>query len=265
MATSKKFLGEAGVTALLKKIKTALTKAQSAEDNLINLSQVVSAERTHVSNFVNTKGKANGLATLDANSKLTPTQLPLGETSTTAYAGNKGKANADAIAALNTWQTTMNQNMTEVKGTLSKMGKASGIATLDTAGKVPSSQLPSYVDDVLEYDNKTAFPATGETGKIYISKNDNKTWRWSGTAYVEISASIALGETSSTAYAGNKGKANADAIASLNTWKTSAASDISTAKTDISSLKTKVSSLEGVTYVEITETEIDSIYNELAV
>lgn len=88
----------------------------------------------------------------------------------------------------------------------SEMGKASGVATLGTDGKVPSSQLPSYVDDVLEYDKKTSFPTTGSAGIIYIAKDTNITYRWSGSAYVEISSSLALGETSSTAYAGDKGK-----------------------------------------------------------
>lgn len=73
-------------------------------------------------------------------------------------------------------------------------------------GVISSSNLPSYVDDVLEYENKTSFPTSGETGKIYVDKNTNLTYRWSGTAYVEISPSIALGETSSTAFAGDKGK-----------------------------------------------------------
>ena len=85
-------------------------------------------------------------------------------------------------------------------------GAASGLAELDANGKVPSAQLPSYVDDVLEYTAKTNFPSTGETGKIYVDTTTNKTYRWSGSAYVEISASIALGETSSTAYRGDRGK-----------------------------------------------------------
>ena len=97
----------------------------------------------------------------------------------------------------------------------SEMGAAGGVATLDLTGKVPSSQLPSYVDDVLEYANETYFPTTGESGKIYVAKNTNLTYRWSGTTYVEISPSIALGETSSTAYAGDKGKANADNITNI--------------------------------------------------
>lgn len=91
-------------------------------------------------------------------------------------------------------------------------GTANGVAELDATGKVPSSQLPSYVDEVLEYDAKASFPATGETGKIYVDKTTNLTWRWGGSEYVEISPSLALGETPSTAYAGDKGKANADAI-----------------------------------------------------
>lgn len=73
-------------------------------------------------------------------------------------------------------------------------------------GVISSSNLPSYVDDVLEYENKTSFPTAGEAGKIYVDKDTNLTYRWSGTAYVEISPSLALGETSSTAFAGDKGK-----------------------------------------------------------
>lgn len=85
-------------------------------------------------------------------------------------------------------------------------GAANGVAELDANGKVPATQLPSYVDDVLEYNGTSAFPATGEDGKIYVDTATNKTYRWSGTQYVEISQSLALGETSSTAYAGDKGK-----------------------------------------------------------
>ena len=102
---------------------------------------------------------------------------------------------------------------------LSQKGKASGFASLGSDGKVPSSQLPSYVDDVLEFTNQAAFPQTGEDGKIYVAEDTNKTYRWSGSAYVEISASLALGETASTAYAGDKGKQNADDIAALQSNK----------------------------------------------
>ena len=97
-------------------------------------------------------------------------------------------------------------------------GQKNGLASLDSNGKVPSSQLPSYVDDVIEgyYYNSKFYKEeshtneiAGESGKIYTDLGNNKTYRWSGTTYTEISASLALGETSSTAYPGNKGAANA--------------------------------------------------------
>ena len=91
-------------------------------------------------------------------------------------------------------------------------GISGGIAELDDTGKVPSSQLPSYVDDVIEYNSISEFPTIGEGGKIYIEKSTNQTYRWSGSDYVSISQSIALGETSSTAYAGDKGKNLANSL-----------------------------------------------------
>lgn len=103
-------------------------------------------------------------------------------------------------------------------------GQPDGLATLDSTGRVPSSQLPSYVDDVIEgyYYNGKFYKEeshtneiTGESGKIYTDIKVNKTYRWSGTAYTEISASLALGTTSSTAYPGDKGAANASNIAHL--------------------------------------------------
>ena len=74
-------------------------------------------------------------------------------------------------------------------------------------GKVPASQLPAYVDDVLEYATMSAFPTTGESGKIYIAQDTNLTYRWTGSGYAEISQSLALGETASTAFRGDQGKA----------------------------------------------------------
>jgi len=85
-------------------------------------------------------------------------------------------------------------------------GVANGYAGLDAGGKVPSAQLPSYVDDVKEYVNLAGFPVTGEEGKIYVAQDTNKTYRWSGSAYTVISETLAIGETSSTAYRGDRGK-----------------------------------------------------------
>ena len=78
-------------------------------------------------------------------------------------------------------------------------------------GKIPASQLPSFVDDVVEAANYAALPATGESGKIYVTLDTNLTYRWTGSGYAEISASLALGETSSTAYRGDRGKEAYDA------------------------------------------------------
>ena len=69
-------------------------------------------------------------------------------------------------------------------------GIANGYASLDGGGLVPATQLPSYVDDVLEYTNLASFPATGETGKIYVDLATNKIYRWSGSAYIEVSPTV---------------------------------------------------------------------------
>jgi hypothetical protein len=71
---------------------------------------------------------------------------------------------------------------------LTQKGAANGVATLDASGHVPTSQLPSYVDDVIEYADLASFPATGEQGKIYVALDTNKTYRWSGSAYVYITS-----------------------------------------------------------------------------
>lgn len=98
------------------------------------------------------------------------------------------------------------KNALDAKLNADKKGAANGVAELDSNGRVPSAQLPSYVDDVVEYASMSAFPGTGESGKIYVALDTNKTYRWGGSEYVEISASLALGETSSTAYRGDRGK-----------------------------------------------------------
>lgn len=97
----------------------------------------------------------------------------------------------------------------------SDKGAKGGVATLGTDGKVPSSQLPSYVDDVIEgYLNGGKFykedthttEIPGEAGKIYIDLHTSKTYRWSGTVFSVISETLALGTTSSTAFYGDKGQ-----------------------------------------------------------
>lgn len=108
-----------------------------------------------------------------------------------ALAGNSGFLKK---TGLNTWElanpTTLSAyGITDAVNT-STLGVANGVATLDSDGKVPATQLPSYVDDILEYTNLASFPATGATGVIYVDKATNKTYRWSGSTYIEVSAGI---------------------------------------------------------------------------
>lgn len=107
---------------------------------------------------------------------------------------------------------SLHKELTNFKNT---KGKANGLASLDDSGKVPSTQLPSYVDDVLEFTQLDQLPKPGESDKIYVVTSTNLQYRWSGSNYVEISKSLALGETSSTAYPGDKGKATTDVVNSL--------------------------------------------------
>ena len=168
---------------------------------LSNTNTIVSSHTTAISTLEKyfTNGVANK-ATADKN----------GKDITTTYA-TKTELNTKANASdFNTFKNLKGQH--------------NGLAELDSAGKVPSSQLPSYVDDVIEgyYYNSKFYKEeshtteiTGESGKIYTDLGNNKTYRWSGTTYTEISASLALGETSSTAYPGDKGAANAANITTL--------------------------------------------------
>lgn len=98
---------------------------------------------------------------------------------------------------------------TNIKANYVRLGDIPNVAVLED-GKIPSEYLPSFVDDVLEYDSIDDFPEIGETGKIYVDKNSNLSYRWSGSVYVVISQSLALGETSSTAHRGDHGKSAYD-------------------------------------------------------
>lgn len=103
-----------------------------------------------------------------------------------------GLGNAENVSDLNKPISTATQTALDLKADL-------------VGGFVPSGQLPSFVDDVIEAANFAALPGTGATGKIYVTLDNNLTYRWSGSAYVQISESLALGETISTAYRGDRG------------------------------------------------------------
>lgn len=138
----------------------------------------------------------------------------------------------------------------------SSIGAANGVAPLGADSLIPAAYLPSYVDDVLEFNTLSSFPAKGESGKIYVSLDTNLTYRWTGTTYVEISKSIGLGETSSTAYPGNKGKANADAITALRNITISAGTGL-TGGGNLTANRTISLSTSGVIAGDYTKVTVD--------
>lgn len=149
--------------------------------------------------------------------------------------------------------TTITNNLNAF---ISTKGQPGGLAELDSTGKVPAAQLPSYVDDVLEYSTKAQFPQTGETGKIYVAKDTNLTYRWTGTQYLEISQSLALGETPSTAYPGDKGKANRDALNSMPTKITSYITP-TTSTGELVKINYKYAAKDGLNYGSLQDDNID--------
>lgn len=126
-------------------------------------------------------------------------KAPISHTHTTAQVSGldtalAGKAN-----------TAHSHSASDITSGVLNVDRVPSIPTTKLTGIINQVNLPSYVDDVLEFANKTAFPSTGESGKIYVAQDINKTYRWGGTAYVEISPSLALGTTSSTAFRGDYG------------------------------------------------------------
>ena len=213
--TDKPTIGDAKITIRqngTEKGSFTLNQTSSKAIDLIDTTYVPATTSTAGLMSATDKAKLDGIAT---GANKTTVDTTLSSTSTNPV------QNKVIFTALNNKLDTSVFNI--FKGL---KGQANGLAELDSSGRVPSSQLPSYVDDVIEgfyynskfYEEEThTTEITGESGKIYTDIKTNKTYRWSGTAYTEISASLALGETSSTAYPGNKGAANATNIANNTT------------------------------------------------
>jgi hypothetical protein len=103
--------------------------------------------------------------------------------STTVAGVSERATDAEALAMSATDLTITPGNIGAIRGV------ANGLAGLDGGGKVPSAQLPAFVDDVIEGANLAAFPGTGETGKIYVALDTGFQYRWSGSAYTRIVSS----------------------------------------------------------------------------
>lgn len=183
-------------------VQTSLGKADSA---LQSHQTITTGSANGTISVGGTDVAVKGLGSLAYKNSLTKSDVGLGNV--------ENKSSATIRSEITKSNVTSALGYTPLNSSLK--GANSGIAELDENGKIPSSQLPSYVDDCVEgylYNNKLykesshTTEISGESGKIYIDLASNKTYRWSGSAFVEISASLALGETSSTAYRGDRGK-----------------------------------------------------------
>lgn len=175
-----------------------------------------------------TSATNNNFAALDANGNLKDSGKKAGDFATSAQ-GTKADSAIQGIKLNGTAQTPDDNKIVDItKSGLglgnvtndaqvkrSEMGVANGVATLDSSGKIPTSQIPGSYDDVREgyYYNGEFYTDAAHTNQmahtidiVYVDIPNNKTYRWSGTQYVVIGSDLALGETSSTAYRGDRGK-----------------------------------------------------------
>ncbi len=199
--------------ALRTDLNAEVTRAKNAENNITaNYQSADSAINTRISTEITDRKQAD-------------TELQQAISAETTRATGKEAELSTAISNETTERQKGDQDnntkITEVSnqlnGFIATKGQPNGFASLDGKGLIPSSQLPAYVDDVIEVAIFDELPEVGEAGKIYVTLDTNLTYRWSGTRYIEISQSLALGETSSTAYAGDKGKVTTDIVTSIGT------------------------------------------------
>jgi len=181
-----------------------LSYIQNKPENLVQDADYVHTDN----NYSDTdKGKVDALGT--ASTKDIPESGDAGNDE--VVLGNDSRlSDARPASDVSSWakaSTKPTYTASEVGAIASTLkGVANGVAELDANGLVPSSQLPSYVDDIIEVADYDHLPISGESGKIYVTLDTNKTYRWSGSGYTEVSPSLALGETSATAYRGDRGK-----------------------------------------------------------
>lgn len=184
------------------------------------------------------KGQANGVAPLGEDGKLDESYLSSTTKSKLMLAENAVPKNTKGVA--------------------------NGVASLDSSGKVPASQLPGFVDDVLDVyvrSGATLYSSTWlsltsggaaltpESGKLYLVKEGkyaNHQYRWTGSQYGEIASSLALGEVTGTAYDGAKGKATADKVSEIE-------SDLQNKSEEITALQTASNELKETTAAHATE------------
>jgi phage-related tail fiber protein len=169
-------LAETGVTAGEYVVMTCDSKGRITSGRNLTASDVPNLPGSKIISdiSVNTTGNA---ATADEADKLSTARL------------------INGVSFDGTADITINAEDSTPRIAASEKGQANGVATLDGDGKVPAAQLPSYVDDVVEAATFSALPATGETSKIYVTLDNNKTYRWGGSAYVEIPSGVGTSDS----------------------------------------------------------------------
>lgn len=227
-ATTRANNAAASATAAANSATTALTSASNAAASATAASTSASGAATSATNAATARSAAESardLATTKATEAVsasvsamssasnaaasaTVATTKAGEAASSASAANDAKvaaetAAANVVAAIGGGVTSFNSrngavvlSSSDVTGALgytpqssAARGAANGYAPLDSEAKIPALFLPSYVDDVVEGATLGAFPASGEGGKIYVALDTNKSYRWSGSVYVEIAAS----------------------------------------------------------------------------
>jgi hypothetical protein len=153
---------------------TGVTKAMVGLNNVDNTTDALKPISTLTQAALDTKAPLSNPTFTGTVNGITKTMVGLGSVDNTT----------DLLKPVSTAQ----QTAIDLKISLTQKGAANGVATLDASGLVPSAQLPSYVDDVLEFATLSVFPVTGVAGKIYVDTTTNKTYRWSGTVYVYITS-----------------------------------------------------------------------------
>lgn len=172
------------------------------------------------------------------------------------HKGKNYSGGGTSVTANPTGTATADLTKVGIGSTIYNVKDASAAHLVD--GKVPASELPAYVDDVLEYASLSNFPAEGESGKIYIALDTNKTYRWSGSAYVEISQSLALGTTHQTAAYGDDAVSTAEPTFSEASTRTNLAGSGEKLSVILGKIKKWFSDLKAVafsgSYTDLTNT-----------
>jgi hypothetical protein len=157
---------------------------------------------------------------------------------------NQSNTTTDGYLSSTDWNTFNNKqaNLGYTPENLANKGINNGYASLGGDGKVPSTQLPSYVDDVVEVANFAALPATGETGKIYVTLDTDFVYRWSGTVYVRISSPNAIWGSITGTLSNQIDLQNA-----LNAKVSSVGLDLGTSGTDVNVANSPITSSGNIT------------------